>query len=332
MVTFDEHKILENGAFIYDKRPQIEKIGDLVCDSGFDNILFTSSGGSLAMMQPFSHMISVMSRLETDLQVSADLLWTGNNRLTEKTLVFMASKSGDTGETVEAARYVKERGGTIVSVLGAEDSPLGRISDHAVVYQNGRPQELVLYLLIGRILYRKGFFDDYPRFADELRNLPAALVSVGKAADERARDYAMKHKDASYQIWIGSGDLWGPVYSFAMCVLEESLWLPTKSVSSPEFFHGTIELVEKGVPVALAMTEGRTRPLDERVKRFLERYGDDFTIFDTADYELPGISGRFRRLLSPAVINGVLSRISKNLEKINHHPLETRRYYRKVEY
>lgn len=43
--------------------------------------------------------------------------------------------------------------------------------------------ELVLYLLIGKILKNRGFFDDYDRFADELVNLPAALVSVGKNAE-----------------------------------------------------------------------------------------------------------------------------------------------------
>ena len=63
----------------------------------------------------------------------------------------------------------------------------------------------------------------------------------------KARAYAEKYKDDPYQIWIGSGNLWGPTYSFAMCVLEESQWLRTKSVTSPEFFHGTIELVERSL-------------------------------------------------------------------------------------
>lgn len=332
MVTFDENKILANGEYIYRQRAEIERIADCVCDKGFENLLFTSSGGSLAMMQPFAYMVSSMSGLEVCSQAAEDLLLTGNNRLTEKTLVFMASKSGDTKETVEAARYVKERGAITVSVLGVEGSPLEQLSAHSVIFKNGRPQELVLLLLIGRILYRKGFFDDYMQFADELENLPAALVSVGKASDLRAREYALKYKDDPYQIWIGSGNLWGPVYSFAMCVLEESLWMRTKSVSSPEFFHGTIELMEKGVCVALAMTEGPTRPLDERVKRFILEYGDQVTVFDTADYQLPGISDRFRWLLSPVVINAVLSRISKNLEEIKAHSLELRRYYRRVDY
>lgn len=40
----------------------------------------------------------------------------------------MASKSGDTKETVAAAKYVKEKGATIVSVLGVDNSPLGELS------------------------------------------------------------------------------------------------------------------------------------------------------------------------------------------------------------
>ena len=187
-------------------------------------------------------------------------------------------------------------------------------------------------MLIGKLLENKGFFDDYKQFADELKNLPAALVSVGKASEPKARAYAEKYKDDPYQIWIGSGNLWGPTYSFAMCVLEESQWLRTKSVTSPEFFHGTIELVEKGVCVALNMTEGQTRKLDQRVKDFVGQYTDDFTVFDTADYELPGISDKFRWMLSPVVINAVLSRVSKNFEQIRDHSLDIRRYYRKVEY
>lgn len=81
-----------------------------------------------------------------------------------------------------------------------------------------------------------------------------------------------------------------------------------------------------------AHTEAQTRPLDERVARFCKQYADDFTVFDTHDYELPGISDEFRWMLSPVVLNAILSRVSKNFEQIRDHSLDIRRYYRKVEY
>ena len=188
MVTFDEQAILDNGAYIYAQRAEIERIADAVCEQGFDSIYFTSSGGSLAMMQPFDYMISVMLDIPVQSQISADLLTAGNRRIGKGTLAFMAFEIGrHPKRRSPRPRKVKEAGCTIISTLGKDGSPLGDLSDYGVVYKNGRPMELVLYLLIGKILKNKGFFDDYDRFADELVNLPAALVSVGQG---RRRDGA----------------------------------------------------------------------------------------------------------------------------------------------
>ncbi|NRT89415.1 SIS domain-containing protein [Clostridium beijerinckii] len=332
MIKFDEKKMLENGEYIYSKREDIEEIADKLTEKGFENILFTSSGGSIAMMQPFEYMIKTKSKIPVYSEISAELLLTGNSQITDKSIAFLASKSGDTKETVEAAKYLKEKGVTTISIIGKENSILEELSTYSVVYKDGRPQELILYILIGKLLNNNHEFKDYDKFAEELQNLPAALNHVRKASDEKAREYAEKYKNDPYQIWIGSGNLWGTTYSYSMCVLEESQWLRTKSVSSPEFFHGTIELIEKDVCATLLKTEAETRPLDDRVEKFLVDYTDKFTVFDTKDYELPGISEEYRGLLSPVVMWAILGRISAHLEVIRNHSLEIRRYYRKVEY
>ncbi len=36
-----------------------------------------------------------------------------------------------------------------------------------------------------------------------------------------------------------------------MCILEEMQWIRTRPVHASDFFHGTLELVEKGVSVIL---------------------------------------------------------------------------------
>lgn len=332
MIKFDEKKMLENGEYIYNKKDYIKEIANNLTQKGFENIFFTSSGGSIAMMQPFEYMIKTKSKIPVYSEISAELLLTGNSQLSDKSIAFLASKSGDTKETVDAAKYLKEKGVTTISVIGKENSPLEKLSTYSIVYEDGRPQELILYILIGKLLSNNNEFDNYDKFADELKNLPAALNSVRKASDDKAREYAEKYKYEPYQIWIGSGNLWGTTYSYSMCVLEESQWIRTKSVSSPEFFHGTIELIEKDVCATLLKTEAETRPLDERVEKFLINYTDKFTVFDTKDYDLPGISEEYRGILSPVVMLAILGRISAHLEVIRNHSLETRRYYRKVQY
>ena len=298
MVNFDENQIIANGAKIYDQRAKIEAIADSIVDNGFDLLLFTSSGGSQAMLDPFAFYIRHMSRLPVENVLSANLMTGDCNRITDKTVAFLTSKSGD---TVKAANWLKEQGVRLFAAVGKENSTLESICDDTIVYGEGRPQELVFYLLIGRILYRSGNFDAYPRFADELKNLAFALAQVRKQADAKCLKYAQDYCKEPYNIWIGSGDLWPTAYSYSMCVLEESQWIRTKSVSSPEFFHGTLELLE-----------------------------DD--VCTTKEYALPGISDEFRPLLSPVVMAAVLQRISKNIEVITDHSLDIRRYYRKESY
>ena len=332
MVNFDEAQILANAQRIYGMRAAIEAAADEIWNRGFDLLFFTSSGGSLAMMEPFRFWIDTASRLSAASMTAADFLVTGCSHLTDRSVVFLTSKSGDTKETLEAAAKARNAGAWVVSVAGVPDSPLEQLSDRCLVYENGRPQELIFYLLIGRILYKNGDFPAYPEFADNMKHLGAALASVRIQADEAASRYAAQCCREPYNIWIASGDLWPVAYSFSMCVLEESLWIRTKSVTSPEFFHGTMELLEKDVCVTLLLTEGPTRPLDERVRRFAMKHTQRLYCFDAKDYELPGIQDAFRPLLSPVVMGAALQRISKNMEAITGHSLDIRRYYRKGAY
>lgn len=332
MVTFDEKALLAQGERIYSRRAELEAIADAICARGFKNILFSSAGGSQAMMDPFAAFIDQMSDIPVFSVLSGVLVLTGHNQISEDAVCFMSSKSGDTKETVAAAEWLRARGVAIVSVVGKEDSPLERLSDYCFVYGSGRPQELVLYLIIGKMLANKGHFDSYERFAADLANLSAALVSVRKQFDARAIEYCKATHDDPYNIWIASGELWPVCYAYAMCVLEESQWIRTKSVSSPDFFHGTLELVERDTSVTLLVSEGATRALDLRVKTFIEQYTDKRFVIDMADFELPGISDEFRALVGPVVASAALQRISKNMEHLTGHSLDIRRYYRTVEY
>ena len=144
---------------------------------------------------------------------------------------------------------------------------------------------------------------------------------------------AEKHKDMDYVMVVGSGMLWGEAYDYAMCILEEMQWIRTKSIHAAEFFHGTLELIEKDVPVFLFKGEDEYRPLDERVERFCEKLTDKLVVIDTKDYELPGIDDEFRVICSPMILTAIVTeRLACWYEYNTGHSLEFRRYYRQFEY
>ena len=334
MVEFNEKTIIDKADKLYALRADLEAVADKLCEKGFDNILFTSSGGSLCVLEPYSYMMKSTSKIPTFCEISAELVLTDNPLVTDKTIAFLTSKSGDTRETLQAAKWLKEKGATVVSVCGEPDSPIEKASDYSVCYGEAEPHDLTMMFIIGKILYNRGEFDEYPKFADELKDIGKILVSVAKEVDPKAIEYAeaFREKDRDYQIWVSSGNTWGLTYSMAMCILEECQWLRAKSVNSAEFFHGTLELVEKGVCVCVGRGEGPTRPLEDRVIKFASQHTDTLYVFDTKDCSLPGIDEKFRWLLSPCIIWAIYERVYLNLSHVIYHTMDIRRYYRRLDY
>ena len=120
---------------------------------------------------------------------------------------------------------------------------------------------------------------------------------------------------------------------FTMCILEEMQWKRTKAVSSPEFFHGTLELVDEDTQVFLVKGVDKCRPLDERVEKFLKQYADKRVVIDLADYKLDGVDDKFADIVSPMVTETILTgRLAPHIEHHTGHSLAFRRYYRQFDY
>ena len=117
-----------------------------------------------------------------------------------------------------------------------------------------------------------------------------------------------------------------------MCYWEEQHWLRTKSIHAAEFFHGTLEVIDRDTNVTVFLGEDAERPLAERVVKFLPRVCNRFEVIDSKDYDLPGISPEYRGYLSHLVTHMVTERIDAHIEALNCHPMVIRRYYRQFEY
>jgi fructoselysine-6-phosphate deglycase len=178
----------------------------------------------------------------------------------------------------------------------------------------------------------RGEIENYDQIAAELERLPELLLEVKRGYEDKAEAFARVLAGSDYHIITGAGNAWPEAFYYGMCILEEMQWIRTRPVHASDFFHGTLELVEKGVSVILFKGEDALRPLADRVQNFAPNYTDRLTVLDTADFALPGISQEVRGLVSPIVLATVLERISAHLEVMRNHPLTTRRYYKRVAY
>ena len=162
--------------------------------------------------------------------------------------------------------------------------------------------------------------------------LPRALAEAEKKADEFGKEFAQRHHADPIHYFVGAGSQYGAAYSYAMCYWEEQHWLRAKAVHAGEFFHGTLEIIDRDTPVTVFLGEDAERPLAERVANFLPRICGNFTLIDSRDYELAGIRPEYRGSLSHLVTHAVTQRIDAHIELLNRHPMEIRRYYRCLDY
>lgn len=333
MLGFNESEFRDQIASAVALRPQIEALVDQLREQGIESILLVGAGGTYAQMWPYEHLARTRSTFPVRAVIATELIESGEALLGDNTLAVFTSVSGTTEDVVRAIDYAQERGATTVSFTGYPESPIATKVDHALVSQPKTwPFDMQMLLLVGRFLNLRGEFDDYTSLADELPELPDALVAAAEKAEPKAEAFAEAHKDTEYHFLIGGGPLWGFTYLYSMCILEEMQWLRTTRVHSAEFFHGSLELLEEDTSVIVFQGEDAARPLTDRAENFVKRITENVTVFDTRDYELDGFSPASRALIAPIVLDTVMGRVSKHLERVRDHSLDLRRYYRVMDY
>lgn len=335
LYKFNEDNYLTEGTNVYNIRSEIENIADTICKTGFDNIILTGVGGTTADLTVVEKFFDVYSNLDVKLINAADALVTKSKYITNRSLIITGSKSGDTKETVAICEYARNLGAQVVVFISNDNGPLNKIATYPIISNDTYIENALLkyYLLAGRIMYNKGYFLDYPDFANEMKYLSVDMLDCKKIFEPTADKLAKEYWNEPYQIWVASDINYGIAYLYTMCILEEMQWMRTKLVSSSDFFHGTLELVDKDVPVFLVKGVGNCRILDERVEKFLVNHTSKLYVFDLAEYPLNHISEKYRYLVSPILLASLTrGRHCEHLEKYSGHDLNFRRYYRQFEY
>ena len=311
-------------------------VGQLVAD-GADSLFFMGAGGAGILMQPATDLMRRSSKLACHNVLCAEIVLSGHVALGPKSIVIMPSLSGTTKESIAAMDYVRAAGATVISITGHAETPLARGAHHAFVNFAEDDTSCEMFYVTSLVaalaaMQARGERSDYDRIIGELAGLPQQLLAAKQAFEPRADALARAIAADGWHIVTGSGAAWPEAYYYGMCILEEMQWIRTRPVHASDFFHGTLELVEKGVSVVVLAGEDEARPLTDRVIAFAGNYTDKLTVIDTRDLPTSGLSADLRALLAPALMATVLERLSAHLEVIRDHPLTTRRYYKRVAY
>ncbi|HKK94597.1 MAG TPA: SIS domain-containing protein [Longimicrobiales bacterium] len=337
MLNFDPDRFtrIQTGALAL-----ADDLGDALrrcLDDGAANLVLTGAGGVQILMQPAFQLLRTRSTFPVHYEMGAELVRTDSVHLTDRSIVLLPSLSGTTAEAIEVVRFAKSKGATVVTLTGHADTPIADLADRNFTNFAEDDTSAEMFYLLSlvaalAILDHRDELEDHAGTIGELKRLPERLLAVKAQFEDRARELASTYRNEPYLIVTGAGSVWPEAHYYGMCILEEMQWIRTRPVHASDFFHGTLELVEKDVSVLVLQGEDACRPLTERVVRFLPRVTDRMEVIDTAAFELPELSTATRALISPVLLATALERLSAHLEQVRDHPLTTRRYYKKLDY
>jgi fructoselysine-6-P-deglycase FrlB-like protein len=302
-------------------------------------VFLVGCGASLVDLYPAKFFLAGESRqLRADLYTANEFVHAAPGALGDRSAVILCSHSGGTPEAVEAAKIAQAAGALTVTLTHNESAEIAGFADRNVVYEWGEessvqnnPIAIALAVCV-EILQQAEGYADYQDFRTAMQQIDEVVATARSKVRERTEAWARTYRYERLFYVLSSGASYGHAYGFAASSLMEMQRLHASAIHSGEFFHGPFEITDQQTNFIVLMNEGRTRPLDERLTAFLQRYAKYHEVIDARELGLGVLPGSVVDFFNPILFYSVLSDYRAALAKIRDHPLDTRRYMGKVTY
>jgi fructoselysine 6-phosphate deglycase len=280
------HLEADSGRFLTDHSQTLQELTARARASA-RQIYFVGSGGSWASMYSGKYLFDRLTSTPADVALSYELIWRAPKRLDADSVVFLASYSGRTEDTLAALRFARERGAHTVALVRDADSPIGSEADTTIAYTSPGLYSLPL-LAVTLFAAEWGRSEGNPLAQELLDAIPALPAQIGAAfRDEKDRGRAMAEelKDSTLLYAIGAGPLLGLAYKFGLTVFMENMRIHGSVIESAEFRHGPAEMLDRQTAdLAVLLGTDESRAMTLRTLEFARENGARAITFDAADY------------------------------------------------
>lgn len=316
-----------------------ETVKEITSKQKVDKIFYVACGGSIAAFYPCKFLIEKEAKeLSVGYYTSNEFIHALPASLTSNSVVIGCSHQGSTPETVKALEIAKKQGATVIAFSYNPEGPLFENADYTLSYSWGdspvwsKKKECEGLKLTMEFLYQQEGWGKYDKAMEGFERYDNVAMNAREYCMDAARSFAEANKVEKVIYTVGSGATWGSAYMECICILMEMQWINSNCIHSGEFFHGPLEITDTETPFLVMVSEGSTRPLDERVIKFLKKYGRKVYTIDAKDLGVNVIDNDVVEYFVPLLMNAVVDVYNHELEIARKHPLSTRRYMWKVEY
>jgi len=224
------------------------------------------------------YLLEEMVRTPVQVDIASEFRY--RDPLVEKDDLFITiSQSGETADTLAAAREAKGKGARVVSIVNVVGSTLARESD-GVLYTHCGPeigvastkaftgQLTALYLLALHLAHVRGVLNanDGRVWLERLVSLPKYVEHILKREAEIVAIAKRYHTKRSF-LYLGRGINY-PVALEGALKLKEISYIHAEGYAAGEMKHGPIALIDKDMPVVFLVP--RDRLYEKTVSNLME--------------------------------------------------------------
>ena len=322
-----------------------KNVEEILKKNPINNIYFVACGGSLSSLYASYYLIRNESKKINASHINAnEFVHATPTNVNENAIVVTYTLSG-TPETVEAAKVAKKLGATVITISDNEECPIHKYGTYK--WNEGTPKsdvsdadgkidqtttaEALSLRLCFELLKQVDNYKNYAKAMNGFKVLNEVYYRAEKMSRPLALKFAKEHEHEETIYTMASGALMGKAYCLSICMFMEMLWMHSYAIHNDEFFNGPFEMVERNTPFVIFMSAGKTRNLDERALKFLQRHTDKLTIIDIREYGVSKIADEVEEYFAPLIAN-VMFNYATALSVFKCHPIPERRYMHKFEY
>jgi len=243
-------KILKNLNEIKDLAKELEET---------NTIILTGCGTSYYAGISIAYALNMLTSKIALAFPSSELIFY-NFKAFKNSILITISRSGETTETVKAAKKAKENGWKVLAITNNEKSTLYQIADFKLLARAGAEKSIVMTKTFSSMLFNAlllaAYLAEYEGndIAEEIikdaEKIPKIAEKIFKYED-LLKELASKHKKSRFVI-LGRGVNYGVALEAAL-KLRETSYLSTNAFSTLEFRHGPMALVDnKLIAIGLA--------------------------------------------------------------------------------
>lgn len=232
----------------------------------FKNVTIVACGTAMHAGMVGKYVIEDLARVPVTVDIASEFRYR-NPIISEGDLVIIISQSGETADSLAAMRLAKQKGATTLAIVNAKGSSIAREAD-MLIYTLAGPeisvastkayitQLSVMYLFAFELALAKGTVGnaEVERLVSALMKMPEAVQYVIDNCEEKCKYIATKLITAESLLYIGRG----LDYALSMegsLKLKEVSYIHSESYAAGELKHGTISLIDDGMPVIAVATQ-----------------------------------------------------------------------------